>query len=164
MYNQRLTVLSIGLVGCSGHTADGASITYYDRRIAAYFGELVEGGFVIVKTAVLDERPGLAVASPMVRGNLPSGARNPFRAPTDSIIARSMMADQNNPARGLAALMMAAPACGAFDDVAPDVYAAWWAEHGARVGVREGDTIVWTDGEREPIRPFASRYVEGAPS
>jgi len=36
--------------------------------------------------------------------------------------------------------------------------AGWWWAHGARVGQRRGDVIVWEDGTAEAIRPFARRY------
>jgi hypothetical protein len=160
-YEQRLAVLSIGLAGCYAEGIDGSHVTFYDSRIRPYFGELVEGGYVVVKTAVLDDKPDLAVLAPMCRGNLPPGTRDAFRGAEDSIVARSIAGEPENPAAPLARLMLAAPTCGAFDEVAPDIYAAWWQAQGARVGRRRGDRIVWSDGSEETIPPFARRYGEG---
>src|SRR5262249_30236498 len=60
---------------------------------------------------------------------------------------------------------LAEPHCGAFDEVAPDVFAAWWRAHGASVGRRFGEVIVWDDGTTEGIRPFARRFLkdDGSP-
>jgi hypothetical protein len=161
MYEQRLAVLSVGLAGCHGDTVDGASISFYDRRLAPYLGELVEGAWVIDKSAVLESRPGLAVLAPLCRGDLPLGTRQPFAGAEGSLVAHAIASDPDNPAAPLAQLALLAPACGAFDDVSPDVYAAWWQGHGARVGQRRGDVIAWADGEQEPIPPFAQRWAEG---
>lgn len=159
-YDQRLAVLEIGLGGCSGsYAAENARVTMYDKRISAYYGDVVEGGFVIVKTAILDARPSLAFSSPMCQGNLPLGTRDEFQGAAGSIVAHAIASDGENPARGLAAMMIANPKCGAFDFVAPDVYAAWWREAGAKVGVRRGDRIEWDNGDSEAIRPVESRWA-----
>lgn len=160
-YKRRLAVLSVGLAGCYGDGIDGSRISYYDRRIKPYYGELVEGGYVVVKTDVLERSPDLAVLSPLCNGKLPPGTTDAFPGAEGSIVAQSIANEHHNPAVPLARLMLAAPNCGAFDDVAPDVYAAWWAKHGARIGQRHGDKIVWADGTEEPIPPFAQRYEEG---
>jgi hypothetical protein len=162
-YQQRLAVLGIGLAGCSGHGTDGSTISYYDRRLRAYLGELVEGGWVIIKTQPLGSNPLLAVMAPLCRGSLAPGMRDVFQGVEGSIVAQAIAADTDNPAAPLARLMLAAPQLGIFDQVAPDLYAAWWLSHGARVGQRRGDKIVWADGTEEAIPPFDSRYQEGQP-
>jgi hypothetical protein len=159
-YDRRLTVLSIGLAGCYGESIDGSHITFYDSRLRPYYGELVEGGWVVVKTDVLNRNPDLAVLSPLCKGNLPAGTRDAFPGAEGSIVARSIANEPDNPAAPLARMMLAAPDCGSFDDVAPDVYAAWWAKHGARIGQRKGDKIVWNDGTEEFIPTFVQRYEE----
>src|SRR5262249_24835124 len=93
------------------------------------------------------------------RGDLPAGTRDAFRGAEGSLVAQAIAADPGNPASGLARLAVAAPRCGAFDEVAPDVYAAWWRAHRARVGPRRGDLIAWEDGTEEAIRPFARRFL-----
>lgn len=160
-YAQRLVVITRGLGGIHSETADGASITHYDRRLRPYYGELIEGGYVIDYREVLDERPMLAVRAPMVSGKLPLGAvdRLDANAARGSLVLRAIAGEPENPASGLATLMIAAPDCGAFDSVAPDVYAAWWRPHGARIGQRRGDRIEWEDGTTEDIRPFDRRYL-----
>jgi hypothetical protein len=158
-YEQRLAVLQIALGGVSGHTTTGSTVTYYDRRLAPYYGELVEGGYVLDKRAALEARPGLAVLSPMCKGNLAAGQRDPFGGAEGSIVAQAIASEPENPACVLARLALAAPECGAFDDVAPDLFVDWWRAHGARVGRRFGAVIVWDDGLTETIRPFARRYL-----
>src|SRR5262249_18386500 len=104
---------------------------------------------------VLDANPALAVLAPLCRGNLQPGTRDVFTTRPDPMLAHALSRPESfGP---LAALMAAAPDCGAFDDVAPDVYAAWWASKGARVGQRRGDGIEWQAGASEPIRPGARR-------
>src|SRR5262249_55869862 len=138
-YRQRLVTLEIGLAGCHGQTTDGASVTLYDRRLPCYYGELVEGGWVIDKAAVLDPLPGLTVMAARCRGKLVSGRREAFRGAQDSFVAHALAAQPENGFGGLARLMLAAPDCGAFDDVSPDVFAAWWRQQGARIGQRQGN-------------------------
>lgn len=156
-YDVRLATLEIGLGGCHGQHAEGrASVTMYDRRLSAYYGELVEGGFVIDKRAVVEANPGLAVMAPLCRGDLPAGRRDVFQTRPDPVMAAALCDGESFGA--VAALMVAAPDCGAFDDAAPDVYAAWWRARGAQVGVRCGDRIVWADGSIEAIRPAGQRW------
>jgi hypothetical protein len=101
----------------------------------------------------------------MCKGNLAAGRREAFDGAEGSIVAQTIASDPQNPACGLARLALAAPDCGAFDDVAPDLFAEWWRAHGARVGRRRRDLIVWEDGAEEAIRPFARRYLrdDGSP-
>jgi hypothetical protein len=94
--------------------------------------------------------------APLCRGDLPMGQRNVFHERIDPVMAGALSQPESFGA--VALLMAAAPECGAFDDVAPDVYAAWWADRGGRVGVRRGDSIVWGDGTVETIRPAAQRW------
>jgi hypothetical protein len=156
-YERRLMVLGRGLAGCSGE-GKGSSITYYDSRLRPYFGELLEGGYVVDKREVLEERPGLAVLSPMCDGGLPLGAVDEFKSAEGSLVAQAIASGGEGSFRDLARLALAAPRCGAFDFVAADVYAAWWKDHGARVGRRVGEVIRWDDGSEESIRPFETRY------
>jgi hypothetical protein len=164
-YEHRLAVLQCALGGVSGHTTDGGTVTFYDRRLAPYLGELIEGGYVLDKRAPLAARPALAVLSPLCKGNLAAGERDPFRDAEGSIVAQAIAGAPDNPACGLARLALAAPQSGAFDDVAPDIFAEWWRAQGARVGRRRGAVIVWDDGATEVIRPFARRYLrdDGTP-
>ena len=159
-YNQRLSLLQVALGAVSGHMTDGASVTIYDRRLAPYLWDLVEDGWVLDNRAALTANPFLAVRQPLCKGDLPPGTVDKFdHDASQSIVAQVIASEPENPACGLAQLMIAAPDCGAFDYVAPDVYAAWWRQHGARVGQRRGDTIVWEDGVVEPIRPAGQRFL-----
>jgi hypothetical protein len=156
MYERRVATLSIGLGGVGGNTIDGGSITYYDTRLRAYYGELVEGGFVIDKSKVLAEKPGLVIASPLCKGSMKPGTTDALGDVSDNFVANAIANDRNNPASVLAKLAIAG--FGGFDYVAPDLYAAWWLDKGARVGTRIGDTIHWSDGIIEQIPSFEARY------
>jgi hypothetical protein len=96
----------------------------------------------------------------MCQGNLAAGRREAFGGAEGSIVAQAIASDPENPACGLARLALAAPDCGAFDDVAADLFADWCRVHGARVGWRRGGVIVWDDGATEAIRPFARRFLK----
>jgi hypothetical protein len=133
-YELRLAVLSIGPAGAHGECRDGSHISFPDNRLRPYLGELIEGGFVIDKRAALEADPVLTARTPLCDGSLPDGMRATFLGWRDQ-----------------------------FDVVAPDVYAAWWEAHGARVGRRRGDKIVWADGAEEAIPPYARRFEEGRP-
>jgi hypothetical protein len=73
-------------------------------------------------------------------------------------VAQAIMASPEHPLRGLVGLMCQCADCEAFDEVAPDVFAAWWAQRGARVGQRRGNEIVWANGDLTPIPAFARRW------
>jgi len=157
-YEQRVAVLWIGLAGVHSDNVDGSATTYYDTRLRAYYGEVVEGGFVIDKSKVLDKKPGLAISSPMCKGCLNPGVVDAMPDPSDSIVAHAIANDPNNPMKGLAQLAVATKGkFGGLDFIAPDLFAAWWLEKGARVGKRVGDFIEWTDG-KEQIPKFEERY------
>jgi len=159
MYEKRMATLAIGLAGVYGETVDGASVTFYDTRLRAYYGELVEGGFVVDKSKVLESKPGLAVSSPMCKGDMKPGTSDALGDVSDNFVANAIANDGNNPASFLATLAVASKGhFGGFDFVAPDVYAAWWLDKGARVGTRIGDTIQWSDGIVEQIPSFEARY------
>lgn len=161
-YEQRLTLLQLALGGVTGESADGCHTTFYDRRTGPYLGELVEGGYVLDKREPLRQRPSLALSSPMVDGRLTAGGVDRFdrdRA-RGSMVLAGIASDGDNPAAGLAVMMMDAPAAfGGFDFVAVDVFVSWWAERGAKVGRRVGDVIDWGGGEVTPIPPFDRRFT-----
>ena len=162
-YEERFALLQVALGGVSGQTVDGASCTVYDRRLMPYLGEVVEGGYVLDKRSVLEEKPSLALLSPMCRGDLPAGTVRRFRDsvphPEESIVAQAIVQSPEHPLRGLVALMLLDGAeLESFDEVAPDVFAAWWARRGARVGRRRGNEIVWANGDVTVIPAFARRW------
>ncbi len=159
MYEQRLAVLWVGLSGCHGDAINGASITYYDTRLRAYYGEVIEGGFIIDKREVLARKPGLSVSSPMCKGSMKPGTIDQLGDCSDSFIANAIANDPNNPMNGLAKLAIVAKGkFGGMDFVAPDLYAAWWLEKGAKVGTRIVDLILWSNGFSEIIPNFGDRY------
>ncbi len=159
MYEQRLAVLDKGLAGCHGSTIDSASITYYDTRIRGYYGELVEGGFVLDKSKILCANPMLAISSPMCKGGMKPGTIDAMGDCSDNFVANAIANQSNNPMSTLAQLAIVSKGkFNGLDFVAPDLYAAWWLEKGARVGTRIGGAIHWSDGIIEQIPNFGDRY------
>lgn len=169
-YEPRLKTLERGLAGCHGCGvgADGNAftVTMYDSRLSCYYGDLVEGGFVIDNQAVLDADPSLAYLAPMVSATLHDGEidRLDARVEPDNFLL-GMFAEQpdgyGTVARLAVAQLGASPTeePGPMDYVSPGRFAAWWANRRARVGQRQGDTIVWTDGTVDQIRSIAERYM-----
>lgn len=164
-YERRVAVLSLGFGGVAAECRDGCHITYYDRRTAPYLGDVIMGGYVIDKRPAINQHgAGVVLRSPMVDGKLAPGDVDRFdRSRLDGaggFVARAITEDAENPVAGLAGLMLADPTFGGFDFVAPDQYAAYWGRHGAAVGIRTNDKIVWTDGrEPTPIPAFAERFT-----
>jgi hypothetical protein len=171
-YDAKLVTLERGLCGCYGEClpetwGDGnvskVSRSGMGRTISAYFGDLIEGGHVIDKREVLEKHPGLAIRSPVCDASLPLGRTSRFVdvVPNveESLCARAIASCEDHPMSAVARMMIAAPDCGSYDMVAPDVLAQWWGAHGAKVGRRFGNRIVWANGDESEIRPAENRYM-----
>ena len=76
----------------------------------------------------------------------------------ESIVAQAILTERTHPLHALVGLMTRFSDCEGFDEVAPDVFAAWWADKGARVGRRRGNEIVWANGDVTAIPAFAHRW------
>ncbi len=152
MKSYKLITLEIGLASAHGECApeDGsrASISGMYGPLSGYYGELIDGGWVIDKSKPLDARPGLAVMSPMVDGRLADGAVDIFQG-VDSFLGAALSSPEAF--GGLAQMAVIAPECGAFDYVSPTAFAAWWRDKGARIGQRRGNRVIWEDGAIEEI-------------
>lgn len=109
-----------------------------------YAPESMEGCLLIDKTAVLEEKPGLAFSSPMCNPKLRDDE-------TDRLLNRSYMQD----GFALALLrefanagwggIIASGAVGGLDFVSPAAYVAWWQNKGARIGQVIHGNVVWMD-------------------
>ena len=150
----RIYVMSFGLGGNSGDGVSKDGNTYssswylsgpdeFVRLIPEHYNPSeVDGCLVIDKRAVLETRPGLAFRAPMCNARLGEGEIDRFRDITgveDSMVLQAF-AQGDNQQRSLAALAAVSIADiseqpGPLDYVTPVAYAAWWREHGARVGV-----------------------------
>jgi|ERR1035437_6413755 hypothetical protein len=138
------TYLQIALAGISGEAPNEysklspARVTIYDKRLANYYHRLVNGGMVIDKRPAFDADNDAAfravVSGPMINSILPLG--------TIDTLSGMVKSEDPNEARAL-------------DSVSKDLYAKYWSKLGARIGVRSDDTIVWNDGEIEPITIFS---------
>src|SRR5262249_35755922 len=102
----------------------------------------VDGCLIIDKRAVLEEKPGLAYRSPMCNATLGDNGISRFRhnpEVADSLVLQAF-AQGNSTHQMLASL--AAVSIHSQDDepapldfVGPALYAAWWRQRGASIGV-----------------------------
>lgn len=111
-----------------------ASIRYPDRRLRPYYGDLKEGGIVIDMSAC-----DYALVSKMVISH----------AMVDVDLAPGMVSS------GWGDCKKTEPGTlensGSLDYIALDVYADFWHNNGAKVGKREGNFIIWRNGDKEEI-------------
>lgn len=159
----QLAMLCIGLGGCYADSLRGSHITYYDTRIERYYHELAEGGFVVIKTELLDRSPSLAFAAPMCHGPWLGQERHQVPGFDADNFLLGVFAQHSEGGFGPLARMASTTETaenrakrgpsnpGPFDDVSPALFAKWWLDRGAKVGVRRGDCIVWSDGTSENI-------------
>jgi hypothetical protein len=150
----RIFVMSFGLGGNSGDGITKSDNVYssswylkgpdeFVKLIPDHYdpGE-VDGCLVIDKREVLEASPGLAIRAPMCNARLSEGAIDRFREIKDvgSSLVLQAFAQGDGQQRSLAALAAISIADqgeepGPLDYVGPAAYAAWWRDHGARVGV-----------------------------
>lgn len=136
------------------------SVEYRDRRISPYFGEVEEGGFVI-DASNLEDHPDLVkwvVCGPMCSPLLKNEEIDKL-SDKDRESASSMIPGLAGEFLGLAIIAQNRKFRG-LDEVSPKMYAAIWAEHGAKVGVRKGDYIEWANGEKSSIPDAENRYKD----
>ena len=173
----RIFVMSFGLGGNSGDGITGAGNTYssswylngpdeFVRLIPDHYdpGE-VDGCLVIDKRDVLETSPGLAFRAPMCNARLGEGEIDRFRDIQDvgSSLVLQAFAQGDNRQRSLAALAAISitdrtEEPGPLDYVGPVAYAAWWQQHGARVGLLRCEPvphIEWSDRQEAPCPPSA---------
>ncbi len=150
----RIYVMSFGLGGNSGDgvTKDGNkySSSWYLRGPDEFLTYIpkhydpaeVDGCVIIDKREVLEVSPGLAIRAPMCNAQLGEGEVDRFRdiQNVGSCLVLQAFAQGDGQQRGLAALAAVSLADksdgpGPLDYVGPVAYAAWWRQHGARVGV-----------------------------
>jgi hypothetical protein len=152
--SDRIFVMSFGLGGNSGDGVTSAGNAYssswylngpdeFVRLIPDHYKPCeVDGCLVIDKREVLEATPGLAFRAPMCNARLGEGEIDRFReiqGVEDSVVLQAF-AQGDDQQRGLAALAAISIADrgagpGPLDYVGPVAYAAWWRQHGARVGV-----------------------------
>ncbi len=153
MKTDNLTILSVGLAGCSGRKT-GCTIDYGTSAILDLARHLMEGGYLIDKSGVLSANPTLAIDSPMCDCQLTGSTVN--RIDVSPSIVLDVIADQEGEHGALARLAKREAGNpsdhpGPFDYVSPATYAGWWAKRGAVVGQRKGDFIEWFDGVHTKI-------------
>lgn len=131
-------------------------VSFTDIRLRPYLGELEQGGVVIDKRRLVSH-PMFAswvIGDPMVDVELEPGETSRF---SDQQTMATMLPGLCGQYAMLALLSRNSEYTG-LDYVDVGHYAALWSSRGARVGVREGDAIIWNDGAREAIPPAADRY------
>ena len=150
----RILVMSFGLGGNSGDGITSSGNKYssswylngpdeFVKRIPDHYDPTeVDGCLVIDKRGVLEVSPGLAFRAPMCNARLSEGEIDRFRDIKDvaSSLVLQAFAQGDNQQRSLAVLAAVSLADkgkepGPLDYVGPVAFAAWWRQHGARVGV-----------------------------
>lgn len=133
--------------GITGHRVGDfgrVTTTIYSRRLAPEYPEMAEGGW-LVDAAGLDGLKVLALQSPILDIELDDDEVE--GCPEISGVMKEGLED------GFAALAQLSEIDGftGMDRVGLGVYLAYWRGHGARIGQRVKDEVVWEDGTREPI-------------
>lgn len=144
-YKKEYTYLGIALAGVyaeapNQYSKTSVSVTIYDTRLSAYYGDLAEGGIVCDKRPCKDhpDMVHMVVSGPMRGSYLPEKTKNGFNGNESCEDARD---------------------AGGFDYVSTDLYLGLWRSMGARIGKRVGDTIEWEDGTIESIVPCEMRWT-----
>lgn len=119
-----------------------ASVMIYDRRLSCYYGDVVEGG------TILDKRPAFQRDETACVREVVSGPMRGLHLPPNTVDVAFQGRQPWAPELKL----------GGFDYISLDLYLDRWRALGARVGRRVGPTVVWEDGEVEPIRPESERW------
>ena len=136
MREEKWTYLGICDAGAHGKVGDNTSITTYDRRLDKYYWRLGEGGVVVDKRPCMEKDASACihgiVSGPMLKMSLPLKSKDAWRGIEPCQDAKE---------------------CGSLSYVSTDLYLSYWRVLGARLGKREGDTIVWEDGSKEQILP-----------
>ena len=152
-YKQEFLTLGIAQAGYYATSPNAwgempCSIQGYDRKLAPYLGELVEGGLVVDKRLVLiDVLIDGVVAGPMLNESLPPKT---YRRMGEEIKVPIMGEDGEYRREDGAKFS-------GFDYISRDVYLAYWRKRGALIGRRRGDVIKWESGITTPIAPFEQR-------
>jgi hypothetical protein len=158
-------MLASGPWGCtfyaevqSGTRIDYAPGCHPAHNLSAWFGFMVEGCPVVDRKVVADELgieawKDYALQSPVPDCSLTEVAP----ASTDEVVISLLSPDRM--VQTLAQLKLSDPAYSQSADRVPiDVWAQWWQDHGARIGHRHGDKVLWMDGQEESIPPFDGRW------
>ena len=132
-------------------------ITYHDRRLNPYLGELLEGGTVIDKRPIMenDSFAKWVWDCPLVEYDLQPGETNECPEPSPWLLA-----GLEGTFKTLAVKKTVEPKWSGLDGISLKDYTEYWREKGARIGIRRGDFIEWEDGIKQPVPPFATRYNE----
>jgi len=162
-YKQRFQVLSAGHGGITGYENPveryGAVVASHseipDRRLTCYLGELIEGGYVVDERPALmgDDAFSISWHCPMLSLKLKD--RQVDRCPKPSQL---MLFGLQGSFKAMAAARCADESYSGLDSVPLSVWLGYWRKHGARIGQRQGNKIVWEDGEETAIPPFGDRW------
>lgn len=116
--------------------------TYYlhDNRVSPFLGNLIEGGVVIDRRPCLKKEDFIhtSLNAPLLAINFP----NKSKQNTESEITTCNNVDDLNK----------------NDYVSLDLYIEYWTKHGARIGKRVDETVVWGDGISEKIPKIENRF------
>jgi hypothetical protein len=131
------------------------TMSSYDRMLAPFLSELIEGGVVIDKWSIPDPLfSKLVISGPMCSAMLADDAVDPCPSIPSYMLAPGGL---EGGFKDLAAVKVAKPTWGGLDLVSVKSFTAMWREAGARIGKRVGNVIQWEDGAVDPVPPKGSR-------
>ncbi len=140
-YKSEYTTLGIAAAGAYATIGDDCRVTMYDRRLSPYYGDLAEGGIVIDKRPCVGHPSFIeaVISGPMLKESLPSHTRQRMFSDAESC-------DD-------------VKTCRAMDYVSMDLYLNLWRSLGAKIGKRNGNEIVWDNGDVSVIPDANERWL-----
>lgn len=146
-YKPEYTTLMIAMGGCYATAPGEYSSTYNhisipDGRMTCYFGDVVEGGWVVDKRPCIDREDfvHMVVCGPLLKESLPDGMK--------------LELFSNQPK-----VCEDAKECSGSDYVSLDLYLKLWRDMGARLGQRKDNEVHWENGEVTDIPNETERYM-----
>jgi len=126
------------------------SVSGLSGSICHHYHRVADGGYVLYKP---DCSAADVLDSPMPNAELePGNARRFDRSMVTGLTMVGMQLWDQAAGYSLTRAMLDGTYTG-LDDVAPDVYAAWWHAHGAHVGRRAGNVIEYPDATGLILEP-----------
>lgn len=145
------------VVSATGSTC--GTMSSYDRILAPFLSELIEGGTVIDKWSIPDPVfSRLVISGPMCNAMLADDAVDQCPEIPGYMLAPGGL---EGGFRDLAAIKVSNPKWTGMDYVSVKTFTAMWREAGARIGKRVGNQIQWEDGAVDPVPPKGSRIPLG---
>lgn len=142
-YKKEYTTLGIACAGVYATVGDNVRVSIPDTRLSSYYGDLVEGGYLIDKRPCIhrEDFVHMVVSGPLLKESLPYGHKEGWDR-------KAIPVDPEG------------EKFGSLDYVSLDVYLDLWRKAGAKIGVRKGNKISWEDGSQTLIPNEKDRWLQ----